>query len=249
MNKIITIATHVGKFISKNSSTILTSIGVAGVVGTAVLASAGTVKAVKTVEITENNEELTKKEFVKLCWKHYIPAVLAGSASIACIIGANHINAKHIAALAGLYSLSETALKEYRDKIVEIVGQTKATKIHDAVMTDKVVQNPVGNREVIFTGKGDTLFYDALSGRYFRSDIETVRRAQNDINARIFQSDTNATVNELYLELGLNEIDLGKYVGWNAQHPLECKFTSGLNDSEAYIVLYFNKDPIEIMPF
>ncbi|MFR8351429.1 MAG: DUF6353 family protein [Blautia obeum] len=42
----------------------------------------------------------------------------------------------------------------------------------DAVAKDKVEKNPVVTREVIITEKGNTLCYDAISGRYFKSDIE-----------------------------------------------------------------------------
>ena len=75
------------------------------------------------------------------------------------------------------YALSETALKEYKDKAIEIVGEEKNREIIDAVAKDKISQNPVSKQEVIVTGKGNVLCYETLSGRYFESDINALRTA------------------------------------------------------------------------
>ena len=34
----------------------------------------------------------------------------------------------------------------------------------------------MANKEVIITSKGDTLCYDSVSGRYFKSDIGTIKK-------------------------------------------------------------------------
>ena len=48
----------------------------------------------------------------------------------------NHNNKKRIASLAGAYLMSETALKEYKEKAKEVVGAKKAQQISDEIVQD-----------------------------------------------------------------------------------------------------------------
>ena len=106
-------------------------------------------------------------DIVKLTWKVFIPPILMGATSIACIIGANSINTSRNAALAALYSLSETAFREYKNKVIEEIGRNKELKIRDDITKDQINNNPMRDRTVIITGNGDVLCYDKLSDRYF----------------------------------------------------------------------------------
>jgi len=51
-----------------------------------------------------------------------------GAATIMCVVGSNSINARRVAALASLYSITETALDEYKAKVVETIGETKSVR-------------------------------------------------------------------------------------------------------------------------
>ena len=67
---------------------ILTGVAVVGVIETTVLAVKATPKAIDILEQME--EKPTKKEeVIKATWKCYIPSVIACSATIVCILGAN----------------------------------------------------------------------------------------------------------------------------------------------------------------
>ncbi len=102
----------------KHSPEILTGIGIAGMISTTILAVKATPKALRLIEEAEEYEiyELTKIEKIKVAWKPYVPAFITGTASIACLIGANSVNARRNAALATAYQLSATALSEYKEK-------------------------------------------------------------------------------------------------------------------------------------
>ena len=82
------------KFFKKNSSTILTCMGVAGVVGTAVMAVKATPKALELIEDAkkEKGEDLTKLQTIVVAAPAYIPSALIGVGTIACIIGSNVLN-------------------------------------------------------------------------------------------------------------------------------------------------------------
>jgi len=172
-----------------------------------------------------------KKEIVKYTWKCYAPAVAVGAVTIACIIGAHKVHLRRNAAIASLYSLTETAFKEYQDKIVETIGKNKELKVRDNISGDRISRNPPGEAEIIFTGKGETLCYDSMSGRYFKTDIDKVKRIQNDLN-RNLMSEGFISLNELYDELGLSNIRLGEDVGWNIDKSLiDISFSAQLTDT------------------
>jgi hypothetical protein len=187
---------------------------------------------------------LSRKETIKLTWKTYVPTVAVGTITIACIIGANHISLRRNAALASLYGLTEAAFKEYQTKVVETIGKNKELKIRDEVSADRLKKNPPGANEVIFTGKGVVLCYDSLSGRYFKSDIEQIRRAVNELN-RDLMSDMFLSVNEFYYAIGLSGIKLGDQMGWDIDKGLlEIDFSAQLSDEgEPCLVLNYSIEP------
>ncbi len=219
--------------ISKHSPEILTGIGIAGMVTTTVMAVKATPKAIELIEEKKSDDDadkLTFVETVKTTWTCYIPAAVTGSLSIACLIGASSVNARRNAALATAYTLSESALKQYQGKVIEAIGEKKEQSIRDAVAKDRIDRNPVSSREVIITEKGNTLCYDSISGRYFKSDIEKLKKVENELNRRL-RNEMYISLNEFYYEIGLNSIGMGYNLGWNVDHGyIELNFSSQLAD-------------------
>lgn len=239
----------VGILLKKHSPEILTGIGVAGMVTTTIMAVKATPKAILLInekEVEERVEKLTPVETVKTVWKCYIPAAVIGVLSIACIIGASSVNAKRNAALATAYTLSETALKEYKDKVLETVGEKKEEEIRAAIAKDKLEKDPVVQAEVIDTGTGKTLCYDALSGRYFRSDIDKIRRAEYELNRQLL-TEGYISLNDFYYEIGLDSIKVGDKLGWNVKQEryIDVNFGSALTtDQMPCLVIDFNVAPV-----
>ena len=150
----------------KHSPEILTGIGIAGMITTTIMAVRATPKALALIEDKKSEldtDQLTKAETVKAAWYCYIPAAVVGSISVFCLIGASSTNLRRNAALATAYTLSESTLKEYQEKVVETIGEKKEQSIRDSVSKNKMVKNPV--REVIITENGgNTICYDVVSG-------------------------------------------------------------------------------------
>lgn len=207
-------------FTKKHSPEILTGIGIAGMITTTVLAVKATPNALVLLEDAEfdkkdeTGEELTVPEKIKVCWRCYIPATITGIASVTCIIGASSVNAKRNAALATAYSISQTALTEYKEKVVETIGEKKEKVVRQKVAQSKVDKQPVSNSEVIITEKGNTRFFEPLSGRYFDSDIETVRRIVNELNKRMIGGEQYISLSEFYNEIGLKPTNISDRIGW-----------------------------------
>lgn len=202
---------------SKHSPEILIGFGVAGFVTTAALAVKATPKAMRLLKAaeTDKGDDLTKLEAVKVAWKPYIPAAVTGIVSIACVIGANSVNAKRNAALATAYQLSTAALSEYKDKVIETIGEKKEQSIREKISKDRVEHNPVNNSAVYVTGNGESLFLEPISKRYFKSDIERIRGVVNTLNENMYGDPFGQiSLSDFYDEIGLERTDISNDLGW-----------------------------------
>lgn len=230
-----------GQSLKSHSPEILSGVAVGGVIATAILAARAAVKVHKATEGLEQ----TPIEIAQNNWKEYVPAGLAGAATIACIIGANQIGLRRNAALLGAYSLVDTAFREYKDEVLEQLGASKEQKVTDEVMRRRMDENPVGDTQVIITGGGDALCYDSITGRYFRSDVEKIRRAENEINHRIL-NDMYAAHNEFYALVGLDGVTIGDELGWNIENRIELIFSSHLaSDGSPCLAIGYKRLPLK----
>lgn len=236
-------------WISKHSPEILTGLGIAGMITTAVLAVKATPKAMKLIEKKKEElelkpeEKLTVTETVKAAWKPYIPAVVTGTAATACLIGASSVNLRRNAALAAAYHLSETALSEYKEQVIETVGKNKEKTIRNKVDKKRIENNPLAENEVILTGDGDTLCYDHHSGRYFETSIDKLKKIENELNAKLLREDY-ISLNDFYDELGLSFTSLGENLGWRIDDGLiEFSFSAQLAMGKPCLVLNYNIAP------
>ena len=205
------------KMIKRNAPVILSTIGAAGVVGTAVLTAKATPKALMLLEQAkeEKNEELTKFEKVVAVAPAYIPAVLVGVSTVACIFGAHVLNKKQQAALASAYALLNSSYQEYKEKVQELHGEEGEKEIRTELAKDKAKEQDVEDQD-----DGKTLFYDEYSKRYFRATNEAILRAEYEINKEV-TTNYYATINEYYKLVGLDPIDGGDIIGWTSSMMYE----------------------------
>ncbi len=218
--EIITFANIARKFMVKNSPIILTVFGVCGLVGTAACAIEATKKSDEDL-IPHVDEELNFYEKFKICWPNYIPMAVTGGMSIACIIGSNTVNMRRQAALISAYSMSESMLKEYKEKVIEKIGEKKESAIRDSIQEDKVKNNPPKEGDIIITNKGELLCMDAYSGRYFKSDIDFIKKKENEFNADLLQF-MALSLNDWYDYIGLPHIKIGDQIGWSLSDEVGC---------------------------
>jgi hypothetical protein len=232
------------KTLGRYSPEILTGIGITGMITTTVMAVKATPKALALIDQQEYDEKtgtwgkLTKLEKFKAAWTCYVPAGVTGCLSIACLVGASSVNAQRNAAIAAAYALSESALKEYQDKVIETIGEKKENAIRDDIAKDKITRNPPANNEIYITEKGQTLCYDVISGRYFKSDANIVKRAENTLNKQL-RRDDYVSLNDFYYEIGLPDTRMGGELGWSSSNgDIEFKFSPQLaeNDTPCLVI-------------
>lgn len=236
------------RFVNKRSPEILTGLGITGMITTTILAVRATPKAIQLIDEKKKEQwgdDLSPLEIVKIAWRPYLPAVIIGVTSTACLIGSCSVNARRNAALATAYKLSETAFSEYKEKVVETIGDKKEHSVRDKVAEERIKKNPVSKNEVIVTGNGKTLCFDPISGRYFMCSIEVIKKAENTLNKQMIH-DINGYVslNDFYDEIGLDHTSVGNDLGWNTDQLIDIDFSSQLNDNgEPSVVLDYTVAP------
>ena len=243
------IFTSVSNFANKHAPEILTGFGVAGMITTTVLAVKATPKALQILEEKKkHNPDIPKVEIVKSCWKCYAPAVITGIVSTACLIGANSVNARRYAALTTAYKLSETALSDYKEKVIETIGEKREQTVRDKVAAKNIEQNPVQENEVIHTGNGTTLCFDPMTSRYFYSSIESIRGAAVNVKEMLLHGAWGcASLNEFYDELSLPHAEVGDILGWNTDNLIAIDISSHITDKgqPAAVIVYSTRPVYE----
>lgn len=240
-------------FVKRNSSSILTGLGVAGSLGSTVLAIKAMPNALHKLDLAflEKNEGvneadvagLTPFEVVKTVWKDFIPAAGTEVITIVCVVGAQSINLRKQAAMISGITVLESAFREYQDRITA-EAPAKDRKVRDDIARAKVDASPVSTKEVIIVGNGDQLFYDERNDRYFESTKQKVDKAVNELLYTINGSGY-ASLNDFYSEIGIKRLPDGDELGWTPEHPIEVDFSTQMTDDDrAAIVITFVRKPL-----
>lgn len=232
-----------GKLVQDNSPAILTGLGMVGAVSSVYLTGKATFKAAEILS-KEDPSKRNLKSDAKAVWKLYIPAGSTLLVTLGSVFAANRIGSRRTAALAMVYGLSEKAFDEYKTKMIEKLGEHKEQTARDEIAQERLNNDPLSSKEVLITGNGDVLFYDAITGRYFNSNMEAVRKAQNDLNY-IILNDMYASLGDFYGMIGLPRTPYSEEVGWNADRMLEIDFSTVLSeDGKPCISIDYRVTPI-----
>lgn len=241
------------RYIIDNSPTLLTAFGVTGTLATAYLTGKATFKAADILRKEAEGRVLmevqppppTKKQQAAMVWKCYIPPAISVVTTIGCIVSANTISMSRAAALAAAYTMADKNFSEYKDKVKEMIGEKKEGEVRTALAQDAVNNTPLAN---IARGHGgDTLCLDKWTGRYFTSDMQTIRAAENDLNKGLYRgSERIVTLGDLYEAIGLSIPKCAEDIGWNADSSLDLLFDTVLREGQPVLVMDFANTPFPI---
>jgi Family of unknown function (DUF6353) len=210
--------TNLAKATKSNAPEILAAVGITGVFTTSYLAA----KAAVTVAQDEDADPwASNKEKIKKYWKLYIPAGLSGALTISAIVGSNQASGRRTAAAVTAFTVTEKAFSEYKERVIEQVGKNTEHTIREKIAQDQLAEKPAST-QVIFAGKGHVLCCERYTQRYFRSDMETLKRAQNEINERVGH-DLYVMLSEFYDLIGLEHTSVSDFIGW-AEKEMELEF-------------------------
>ena len=239
------------QFLTKNSTTILMGLGTVTAVSSVAMAIKETPKAitkmyekVKEIPKTDLYDKIGWKETLKSTWKCYIPTVLLAGTSLTCFFAAMHITSGKVVALSSAVAASQQIAEKYQQEVIDIIGKDKERDIRKKVNESNISETPVPSKSgLVVFGSGDTLVFDEVSGRYFLSDKESIRTAMNDFNQQVIWGLTQ-DLNDWYDVVGLEQITIGEYLGWNADRLMDISFDSMIApNGEPCIVLNYLVQP------
>lgn len=231
----------------KNQPELLIAAGVVGLVSTTFMAVKATPRALNMMDDMKSDlgvTYLTKKEMIVSAWRAYAPSAALAVLSIGCIAAGTTKGIKRTSAIATAYALSENTIRTYHNKIVEAVGEEKAEEIKREVHKAAIKERPVIIEEestyITNTGHGNTLFYDSLTGRYFRSSSNAVDQSINYVNKQML-SENMVYLNDLYSELDIPAVDVGNILGWDiSKSMIEIKYDSSIEvDGQPYVIIEY----------
>lgn len=214
------------RFLRKHSGTILAVAASVGVVATAIETGRATTKAKHLLEVDEalrkhNEDEQgvveeppTKKQIALMCWKAYVPAVILGGGTIACILGSNALNKKQIASLTAAYMALGKTYQTYRQKVIENIGLEKEAEIQEQISEEKLpeVRDKMTEEKL--------LCYEPISKRYFHATEAELLTAFYEAN-RDFNANGYIALNDVYGYLNLDFIPELHGRGWSIDYMSE----------------------------
>ncbi len=210
------------RFLRKHGGTILAVAASVGVVATAIETGRATTKAKHLLEVDEalrtyNEDEQgiveeppTKKDIVQTCWKAYVPAVILGGGTIACILGSNALNKKQIASLTAAYMALGKTYQEYRRQVAEHVGAEQEQEILKDAHTDDEDFVKMKSEEKL-------LCYEPISKRYFHATEAELLTAFYEVN-HDFATNGYIALNDFYGYLNLDFVPELDDRGWSIDY-------------------------------
>lgn len=226
----------------KASPHILVGVGIVGVVGGAVLASRASMgldkvmddhrRDIETIKHVFAEGNQTEKEYQKNLTGVYIdtgkelarrywPAVTVGAIGVAALIGSHGIMTQRNAALVVAYKGAETALMEYRKRVIEEYGPDKDRDYQLGIYEENVVDPDTGKKKkVAKIDKNHPSRYAVIFDNgnrnwdptpdYSKIFIMAQEQYANDLLA----SRGHVLLNDVYDTLGFDRKVEGALVGW-----------------------------------
>lgn len=230
-------------FIKRNAPIIATSLAIVSASTTTALAvRAGMTAKEKLEELNKEEPEATPSRKLKHTWRIYIPTALMLTSTIVSITALHRVGMSREASALALYKVSEQAFSQYRNKVIEKLGETDEKEVRDEIVTDKIAANPPTSEVVVING--EVLCFDVYSGRYFQSSKNKIDTAVNEFNRRVLHN-SYASLSDFYELIGLDQNGSSDDVGWMSDALMEVSYSSVLTpDGEPCLALDFRTTPV-----
>lgn len=224
-------------FFRRNSSQILTVVGIIGYAGCAILSARAYKTCCERMEIRKKElqaDKLPVKEVVKTCALPCLPAAIDFALSTACVVGAQSSLMKKNAGLLVALKGSESALAEVYTQTKAIAGEETYKAIREKVAEKQMTETKVPERLTIeengncYLDDNKTLWYDATYGGYFYATPVEVERIFSQ-KRQVLQGDRfgggeDFDMGDLYFDLHGEPIGIGDDFEYRAEDYLHQTF-------------------------
>lgn len=235
----------------KYSPEILITMGIAGFGMTIVETVKATRKVDEELKHIDIPVDSTKKEVIiaktKVVAPIVAPPVILGISSLGCFVGANRIQSSRLAKATVVYELYEMTNKkfnDYKEAVLEEVGEKKEAKVRDRVAEKEVAESTC---EIPQPMTATNLFMESLTGQYFRSTREEVLQGVLRFQKALLIEDY-MTASEFFDYLEIEELrhtPLTDSVGFNSENGIEVYFSvAKASNGEPCTVLEYRTLPL-----
>lgn len=214
------------KALKANAPAILTGIGIVANFGAVYF----TYKSSKKIAAVLADKSMTRgQKFLGVVKAGALPLALS-VISAGCSMGSYTIQNQRLkqsqaqlATMTATAAIATRELKEWREKTVDIVGEEKAREIQQEIVNDKAKATKSFNTEPVTEvshvatslSGGNTLWYDERHDRWFRTSLDNVRKAVDNMNTDLRAYDFVAH-SELYSEIGIHAPYCDDYMGYTS---------------------------------
>lgn len=206
---------------------IFSIVGSLGTIGTAVLVAKETPKV---QEKLKEKKDISKIEYLKILGKGYLPAILAGVATISSITASTIISKKTEASLIATTAVLSQGWNKYKYKIKDILGPQGEKKITDLISSDDYKEKKDTLAKEVNPRK--QLYWEEHLG-FFECDPVDFMSALNDLNQRLHSPDPDINGTFYWTSLKIFAEDAKakvfnkkclegcKNIGWTSDYLLE----------------------------
>lgn len=208
-----------GAFMSKNKPGIVMGLGIGSLIMSTIVAFRYAPLAKDA--LTRKKEELDVNKLepvdtIKTAGVYFLPSLVFTCTGIACILGGNQMNLNRGAAAMAAYALSESTLRNYRESAREVVGEKKEKDIRENA-AKKMYYDDLRNGQMTVITAGcanDFWMYDHLTRQKFRSNVQKVKEAINNLNYRAVHGE-QVSVYEYCIEMNEEPVEMGNSFVWD----------------------------------
>ncbi|QPL14705.1 hypothetical protein SEA_SCHWARTZ33_60 [Gordonia phage Schwartz33] len=224
----------------KASPNMLFGAGIVGVVGTVVLSSRATLKAVEVTKTTAANleqinglehDDYSEKDRVKDktivysraavdLMKLYAPSITVGVISVACLTQSHRVLTQRNMALGAAYAGVEKALESYRERVIAEVGSEREAKIWQPVekvdMLDGEGKKVKVDMPTAEGGSPYKVVFDETNPNWSKASEynQIFINAQQNYANDLLRARGHVFLNDVHDMLGLPRTKAGQIVGW-----------------------------------
>lgn len=214
MNDIKSSMQSLGVWANQNKVPIQIGAGIALNAGGVIATVIATRKIVKTLE---GYEDLSFWQKLGMTWKYLVAPAALEVGSTVCLVSAAKGHVKQVAGLSTALSMSEAALREYKGKVEEKLGEKTTKEIEHDIAQDKVNKSKAVDDEPFLEGEGPEVFYDMFLDRYFLSSTDKINKAASDLRNAMYAAELSKSsrkgmllsLNKFYEKLGLSTCEAG----------------------------------------
>jgi len=228
--------------LSKTSPQVLFGIGVAGMVGSTVLACRATLKMSDVLEKAQGNLETAREldhpdyserdrsRDVSLIYfqtgvqvfKLYLPAIVVGGVGIAALTSSHRILTSRNVALTAAYGALEKGFNQYRARVIDKYGEDEDRNFRYGTREETITDPDTGKKKTVtrVAVDGDpsiyARFFDSYSTEWSKEpeyNLIFLKCQQNYAND-LLRARGHVFLNEVYDMLGIPRSKAGAVVGW-----------------------------------